>query len=64
MDDYQGAMAKYFENQEALYDAGARNFLLIDVPPIHYSPACKYHHILLFYIHVTNSYSSPKTFIP
>ncbi|KDQ09578.1 carbohydrate esterase family 16 protein [Botryobasidium botryosum FD-172 SS1] len=28
-----------FEAQEALYDAGARNFLFIDVPPMNRSPA-------------------------
>lgn len=27
-----------FEQQAALYNAGARNFLFIDVPPIHMCP--------------------------
>lgn len=28
-----------FEAQETLYKAGARNFLIIDVPPMHRSPS-------------------------
>ncbi|KAF8831225.1 hypothetical protein HHX47_DHR1000591 [Lentinula edodes] len=33
------AMAKLYNLQEQLYNAGARNFLFIDVPPIARSPA-------------------------
>ncbi|GLB34892.1 hypothetical protein LshimejAT787_0204570 [Lyophyllum shimeji] len=33
-----------FSLEEELYDAGARNFLFIDVPPIHRSPAVPEHH--------------------
>ncbi|PIL24007.1 hypothetical protein GSI_13758 [Ganoderma sinense ZZ0214-1] len=32
------AVEELFVEQEALYQAGARNFLFIDVPPIHRSP--------------------------
>jgi phospholipase/lecithinase/hemolysin len=32
-------LQKLFQLQEELYQAGARNFLFIDVPPIHRSPA-------------------------
>lgn len=36
-------MIKLFAVQEELYESGARNFLFIDVPPIHRSPACMWH---------------------
>ncbi|KZT08256.1 carbohydrate esterase family 16 protein [Laetiporus sulphureus 93-53] len=32
------SLKELFKEQEALYEAGARNFLLVDVPPIHLSP--------------------------
>jgi hypothetical protein len=38
-DDHAKNMEKLFSLQDALYEAGARNFLFIDVPPIHRSPA-------------------------
>ena len=31
----------YFEQQEILYEAGARNFMFIDVPPVYRAPWCK-----------------------
>lgn len=41
----QGEFEKYlkslFEQQEDLYQAGARNFLFLDVPPIDKAPACE-----------------------
>lgn len=36
-------MPKLFELQEYLYNAGARNFLFIDLPPIERSPAGEYY---------------------
>lgn len=41
-----------FVEQEALYQAGARNFLFIDVPPIHRSPVGS---LLIFYPALRNS---------
>lgn len=38
---HAGTIEKLFTLQQELYDAGARNFLFIDVPPIHQSPAGK-----------------------
>uniref|UniRef100_A0A8H7XSY8 Uncharacterized protein n=1 Tax=Psilocybe cubensis TaxID=181762 RepID=A0A8H7XSY8_PSICU len=35
----QTAIGNLFATQQKLYDVGARNFLFIDVPPIHRSPA-------------------------
>ncbi|KAF9814905.1 hypothetical protein IEO21_04849 [Rhodonia placenta] len=32
------AVKQLFEEQELIYEAGARNFLLVDVPPVHLSP--------------------------
>ncbi|KAK0459791.1 uncharacterized protein EV420DRAFT_1629173 [Desarmillaria tabescens] len=37
--DHSDSMKTLFDIQQKLYDAGARNFLFIDVPPIHKSPA-------------------------
>ncbi|EIW87468.1 hypothetical protein CONPUDRAFT_134360 [Coniophora puteana RWD-64-598 SS2] len=37
--DYEEPMTRLFEYQEDLYAAGARNFLFIDVPPMHRAPA-------------------------
>lgn len=39
--DFEGRMKLLFSLQEDLYNAGARNFLFIDVPPINRSPACE-----------------------
>ncbi|KAF8163361.1 hypothetical protein B0H34DRAFT_795080 [Crassisporium funariophilum] len=39
---------KLFSLQEQLYDTGARNFLFIDVPPIHRSPAGKHQFSFIF----------------
>lgn len=33
------SLEKLFEQQAQLYDLGARNFLFIDVPTVHRSPA-------------------------
>jgi hypothetical protein len=33
---------RLFSLHEELYNGGARNFLLIDLPPINRSPACKF----------------------
>ncbi|KAH9854242.1 SGNH hydrolase-type esterase domain-containing protein [Lenzites betulinus] len=38
MDGLPAALDSLFEEQEQLYNVGARNFLFIDVPPIHRSP--------------------------
>jgi phospholipase/lecithinase/hemolysin len=37
--DHSSIVQKLFEQQEILYSAGARNFLFVDLPPIHRSPA-------------------------
>ncbi|KAE9409646.1 hypothetical protein BT96DRAFT_872295 [Gymnopus androsaceus JB14] len=37
--EHENNISKLFDLQEQLYQAGARNFLFIDVPPIHRSPA-------------------------
>ena len=37
-DGVPGIIADLFAEQDGLYDMGARNFLFIDVPPIHRSP--------------------------
>lgn len=39
--DHDKSMETLFNSQEELYTAGARNFMFIDVPPIHLSPASK-----------------------
>ena len=38
LEDIPATLDELFEEQELLYQAGARNFLFIDVPPIHRSP--------------------------
>ncbi|KAF5373877.1 hypothetical protein D9758_000632 [Tetrapyrgos nigripes] len=38
-DTSEETMSSLFESQEKLYQAGARNFMFIDVPPIHRCPA-------------------------
>ncbi|KAI0336551.1 hypothetical protein GY45DRAFT_1315944 [Cubamyces sp. BRFM 1775] len=38
LEDIPSTLDELFEEQELLYQAGARNFLFIDVPPIHRSP--------------------------
>ncbi|KAI0780920.1 hypothetical protein BD413DRAFT_15510 [Trametes elegans] len=38
LDDIPSALDELFDEQEQLYEAGARNFLFIDVPPIHRTP--------------------------
>ncbi|THH10692.1 hypothetical protein EW145_g1141 [Phellinidium pouzarii] len=40
--EHASNIRRLFGLQEALYESGARNFLLIDVPPIHHSPAFSY----------------------
>lgn len=35
-------IAELFGNQEKLYEAGARNFLFINLPPIDRAPACEH----------------------
>jgi phospholipase/lecithinase/hemolysin len=37
--DHSSVVQQLFAQQENLYSAGARNFLFVDVPPIHKSPA-------------------------
>ncbi|KAF4615032.1 hypothetical protein D9613_003113 [Agrocybe pediades] len=37
--DPSASLPKLFDLQEKLYLAGARNFLIVDVPPVHRSPA-------------------------
>lgn len=37
--DFTNHMQKILGLQEELYNVGARNFLFVDVPPIHRSPA-------------------------
>jgi len=38
--EIRSVMTQLFTVQERLYDAGARNFMFIDIPPIDRSPAC------------------------
>ncbi|KAI0374904.1 hypothetical protein BV20DRAFT_1048910 [Pilatotrama ljubarskyi] len=38
MEELPSALDELFAEQERLYDTGARNFLFIDVPPIHRTP--------------------------
>ncbi|KAF8525790.1 hypothetical protein BU17DRAFT_62360 [Hysterangium stoloniferum] len=38
-DDIKGAQKRIFKLQDELYSLGARNFLIIDMPPIHRTPA-------------------------
>lgn len=40
---HQSTLETLFKLQDELYEAGARNFLFIDVPPIHRSPAVPEH---------------------
>ncbi|CCM04610.1 uncharacterized protein FIBRA_06792 [Fibroporia radiculosa] len=37
----QKSINKLFEEQEELFSVGARNFLFIDIPPVHVSPTCQ-----------------------
>ena len=46
----KSSIAALFSYQERLYAAGARNFMFIDVPPMHMSPSCK-HRVLLLSAH-------------
>jgi hypothetical protein len=39
--DHGDNLAAFFAAQELLYEAGGRNFLFIDVPPIHRSPGVR-----------------------
>jgi len=41
--EHASNLKSLFSVQEELYDSGARNFLFIDVPPIHRSPAVPKH---------------------
>ena len=43
-------LGKLFEVQTVLYDVGARNFLFIDVPPLHRTPAAGQSLLSLRYI--------------
>ena len=36
----QPSILELFLGEERLYEAGARNFLFIDVPPVDRAPAC------------------------
>lgn len=42
------SIAELIRVQDRLYAAGARNFLIINLPPIDRSPACK-HHLMLWF---------------
>ena len=44
---HDATLQKLFQLQEELYHVGARNFLFIDVPPIHRSPAGESKRLLL-----------------
>lgn len=45
-----------FNSEEELYNAGARNFMFIDVPPIHLSPASKQTSASSSYLHLTSCF--------
>lgn len=45
----QEIVDELFTGQEKLYEAGARNFLFIGVPPVDRSPACKDRFFFLFH---------------
>ena len=38
-------MQKLLDLHETMYDAGARNFVFVDVPPIHRSPGGSLHYL-------------------
>ncbi|KAI8998626.1 hypothetical protein BD414DRAFT_453552 [Trametes punicea] len=46
LEDIPSALDELFLEQERLYEAGARNFLFIDVPPIHRTPVEGYSYVI------------------
>ena len=41
--EHKADIKALLELQEVLYETGARNFMFIDVPPMHHAPCSKFH---------------------